>query len=374
MTDLPKTVQWVLDFLNINNTPGKPDLYRLPYELRNLKRPPIPKDLSKLMPISSGYRDADTGYEWKNIKKPKKINIYKLEMQLQEIRDKKKLLLQRKLPDKKEEEIEKLIKQQEEEIISALNNRDKRSEVIKTLNPAKDLKFVGINNDPTLEDFKQFFLKEGIPPLKGKELILENGKHISSLDGRLFDDRPKNNSEPGYYAYHDNRPIEYGLYLLLLETVWGELSRILSNKVWGTKTRENEGTGYAPLLSYLRHIRKLHQDCLIKDKKRFEGTEFGKRVSMVINSIEYEKPLPHYGMLPTALYARVLDLRINHEKLCSRLKQCPCCGSFFIVKEKKKPKKYCDDKCKAFFKPPSRQDDREAKKVTREEKKDNLIV
>lgn len=111
---------------------------------------------------------------------------------------------------------------------------------------------------------------------------------------------------------------------------------------------------------------------MIKDKKRFEGTEFGKRVSMVINSIEYEKPLPHYGVLPTALYARVLDLRINHEKLYSRLKQCPCCGSFFIVKEKKKPRKYCDDKCRAFFKPSSRQDNKEAKKVAWEKKKDNL--
>ena len=129
----PETVQWLLDFLNINSTPGKPDLYRLPYELRNLRRPPRPKDLSKLMPVLFGYRDADTGYEWQNIKKPKKINIHKVEMQLQEIRAKKKLLLQRILPDKKDEEIEKLIKQQEEKIISALNNRDKTLEEIKSL-------------------------------------------------------------------------------------------------------------------------------------------------------------------------------------------------------------------------------------------------
>ena len=67
----PETVQWLLDFLNINSTPGKPDLYRLPYELRNLRRPPRPKDLSKLMPVLFGYRDADTGYEWQNIKTQK---------------------------------------------------------------------------------------------------------------------------------------------------------------------------------------------------------------------------------------------------------------------------------------------------------------
>lgn len=31
---------------------------------------------------------------------------------------------------------------------------------------------------PTLDDFKHFFIKEGIPPLKDEELLLENGKPI----------------------------------------------------------------------------------------------------------------------------------------------------------------------------------------------------
>ena len=83
-------------------------------------------------------------------------------------------------------------------------------------------------------------------------------------------------------------------------------------------------------------------------------------------------PLDDYHKLRECVSSHIKDLFFNRRALHSLLRQCPCCGSFFIVKEKKKPKKYCDDKCKAFFKPPSRQDDREAKKVTREEKKDNL--
>ncbi len=39
--------------------------------------------------------------------------------------------------------------------------------------------------NPTLEDFKQFFLKEGIPPKKGTELLLENGKSLACLNAEI---------------------------------------------------------------------------------------------------------------------------------------------------------------------------------------------
>ena len=48
MTNLPESVQWVLDFLNINNIPGQPNLYLLPYELRKLKREPRPRKTTNL--------------------------------------------------------------------------------------------------------------------------------------------------------------------------------------------------------------------------------------------------------------------------------------------------------------------------------------
>ena len=369
MTNLPKTVQWVLDFLNINIKPGQPNLYSLPYELRNLKRPPILKDLSKLMPISSGYRDADTGYEWQNIKKPKKINIHKVEMQLQEIRAKKKLLLQRILPDKKDEEIEKLIKQQEEEIISALNNRDKRSEVIKTLNPAKDLKFDGINTAPTLEDFKQFFLEKGIPPTKGKELLLTNGQLLESLNAEI--ERPADWREQFVYR----PPFEERLYIEIIE-VWGELSRILSNMVWGTETYENEGTGYKSLQFYIETIKNLYLECWkgdelpAEDGVTFDGKKFKGRYSLVINSMNNKEPFPHYGMIPHALYACIMDFGINHKEIHQCLRQCPYCGKFWRPEKKRgRPEKFCSDVCRERHDDQSREANKKSVETTRKHQK-----
>ncbi len=85
------------------------------------------------------------------------------------------------------------------------------------------------------------------------------------------------------------------------------------------------------------------------------------------NYIFKEKPI-----IPGVLYDCIANSGIDDQEICSRLKKCPCCNSFFIVKEKKKPKKYCDDKCKAFFKPRSRQKDRGVKKKARKDKKDKL--
>ena len=372
----PETVQWLLDFLNINSTPGKPDLYRLPYELRNLRRPPRPKDLSKLMPVLFGYRDADTGYEWQNIKKPKKINIHKVEMQLQEIRAKKKLLLQRILPDKKDEEIEKLIKQQEEEIISALNNRDKRSEVIKTLNPAKDLKFDGINTAPTLEDFKQFFLEKGIPPYKGKALLLENGKPLSSLNIKSYNNRPKNNNDHGFYDYYQDNPrIEY-TFDKVVSNEHCELSRILSNMVWGTKTYENEDTGCKSLRGYLKRIEGLYLECWKGDEVPAEsgrtswGAPYRGRYDIVSDSKGNKEPFPHYGMIPHALYACIMDFGFNHEESLPRLKQCKYCGTFWIPEKKRgRPRKFCSDVCRERHDDQTREANKEAVKNTRKHQK-----
>lgn len=73
--------------------------------------------------------------------------------------------------------------------------------------------------------------------------------------------------------------------------------------------------------------------------------------------------------MPKTIYNAVFSLWTNRKGSRSRLKQCPCCGSFFIVKKERKrgrPQKYCPKKCEDRFNYPSRSVGRETKKKTRE--------
>jgi|SRR3989304_2748895 len=378
MTDLPKTVQWILDFLNINSTPGNPNPYRLPYELRKLKREPKPKEIERtnLTIETNRIIEKTTGKVWRiKYNKPEDtVNFFELERQVLERRAEREKFL--KELEKKYPSIRKVYEKRSE-LMKETVLKQNDSEVIKKLK-SKDIKieFEGINNAPTLEDYKKFFLEKGIPPYKGKDLLLENGKPLSSLDIKSYNNRPKNNSEPGFYDYYEDNPrIEYTFRTVVAETR-SELFRILSNMVWGTKTYENEGTGYESLRSYMRQIIDLYLECWKEDEvpaadgKTSWGTPYRGRYTMVIDSMQNKEPFPHYGRVTHALYACIMDFGINHKELHQYLRQCLHCGRFWRLKKKRgRPEKFCSDVCRERHDDQPREANKKSVETTRKHQK-----
>ncbi|GEM_PF-4379876 len=354
MTNPPKTVQWVLDFLNINNTPGKPD------PDRSLKRPPRPEITSSLKLADNEHTiiDENTGYRWriKDNKPQERIDSVVLLAHLRELEQRKMELLrsltkgqkQTRQPKKKKikpieelsglEVIEELQKFQSEKGEDAIPNQNIR-EIIK--NPDKDIEFVGIIHAPTLEDYKQFFMEKGIPPLPGKELLLENRESLSTLDVEAFRNRPKNNNDQGFYNYYqDNPPIEHRFFSAVDDVRFG-LALFFNNLVDGTAT-------YKSLVLHISHIKDLWRKSLFKDKP----------------------------VIPGVLYACIANSVIDGQEIYSRLRRCPCCGSFWILDNMKKrgrPQVHCGNKCKGIFNYPSRPKGNETQQKHRDSLKDIKI-
>lgn len=290
LKDTPKSVRWVLDFLNINCKQNEcTNSWRFPSGInRELKRPPLLKSHIKKSPESIEIKD-------------------------------------RKIIDKTKGYVWYLV---------AITN--KKVEWI----------FDGKQSVPTITDFKNFFLNAGIPPEKGNELLLENGKPLKDLNTKVK--RPENWFEPGYY----DPPFEVELYSQLL-SIWGELTRILSNMTWGTKTYDYERPAPEVLQSYTEKIKDLYLKCWKEDEvpaedgKGYDGVEYRGRYSVVIDSMHNKEPFPHYGMIPHAIYACIMDFGINHKELHSLLKQCLYCGSFYIKNDKRKI--FCGASCEKKF-------------------------
>ncbi|MCF6155702.1 MAG: hypothetical protein E3K36_10700 [Candidatus Brocadia sp.] len=361
MEDIPETVQWVLDFLNIKSKPGHPNQYMFPYERRYLKRPPLPQDVSHLVLEHDRIINKVTGYEWQIIKKKPTINISKIEEELKKLRERRKKLLEEhhELIDYYEDMVKK-----SEKIVPKQNN----SEVLKRLDSKKDIIFGGINAAPSLKDFKEFFLKAGITPKRGDELVTEDGRPLSSLNPEI--------KPPGSFNFSDEWKLHFEnrFYSQLLD-IRGELSRILANLVWNTKTYDNERPASEVLQSYMETIRKPYlewwkeDELPAEDEETFDGRKYRGRNTLVMDSMQYKKPFPHYGMIPHAIYACILDFGINNKELHSRLKQCPLCGTFFIrIKSKGQPRKYCKG-CEDIFNQPSRKKNSKASQECKRRKK-----
>ncbi len=202
---------------------------------------------------------------------------------------------------------------------------------------------------PTLEDFKQFFLKEWIPPKKGTELLLENGRSLESLNTEV------KYPETWYMPTYDNYPFELKLFVQISE-LWGEFCRILGNMIHGTKTYDNEGTAEESFNHFKKTITEKYIECLdddeIPDKGGYSknrGADFRGIRDVIVGGVFEIDSFPHYGMLPQALYASILDFSCNHKKRLSRLRQCPLCGTFFYPKQRGRPSDYCTNECKKVF-------------------------
>ena len=304
MTNLPKTVQWVLDFLNMNTTPGIFNPQELPVKL---KRPPLPqkKNLPNLVIENGLIIDKSTGYQWRE----KEVNVSKLEKKLEALRDKERKLLE------KNPELTEYAALLEEKFAEKI--RQNELDVEKKLKSiGKNIIFEGVNNPSTLKDYKKFFLKKGIPPYKGKGLLLENHEPLSSLDIKSYNNRPKNNSEDGFYDYHQNNPPIELMFCKAVVNVRCDLAIILSDLVMmGTET-------YKSLVLHISHIKDLYRLYSLENKH----------------------------IIPGGLYNCIANSGIDNQEICSRLKQCPCCGKFWIEKPAShRPKVFCCKKCKDAF-------------------------
>ena len=216
---------------------------------------------------------------------------------------------------------------------------------------------------PTLEDFKQFFLTEGIPPIKGTELLLENGKPLESLNTEV------KYPETWYTPTYNDLPFELKLFVQISE-LWGELCRILGNMTHDTKTYDNEGSADESFNHFKKIITEKYIECLdddeIPDKGGYSenlGSDFRGIRNVLVDGVYDIDSFPHYGMLPQAIYACVLDFCRNHKTLL-RLKQCLYCGKFEIEKATKsvrgRKRIYCSDECEDRFNRPSRKANRDS--------------
>ncbi len=222
MTNLPETVQWVLDFLNINKTPGI--FYPQTFPAKH-KRLPLPQkqDLPNLVIENDCIINRSTGDKWiiRNKKLEKTTNTFALKRELEEINTRLKELLGKDF---------------DEEIVNKGGKGQNELDAVKKLVSSKDMEkkiqYWGNTAVLGLENYKDFFLKNGIPPFKGKELLLENHEPLSTLDTESFAKRPKRNDEPGFYEYYqDNPPIEF-MFSKKVENVCCELSSNLRDLVW----------------------------------------------------------------------------------------------------------------------------------------------
>jgi len=101
-----------------------------------------------------------------------------------------------------------------------------------------------------------------------------------------------------------------------------------------------------------------------------EPPKVGLMNGKLVNGLEY----PHDKTPTQAACAYILDYWHNHKDLHRQVRQCNCCGTFWI--EDKPRKKYCCKKCEDRFNQASRQVTRESVKKQREAlaKKNEKIV
>ena len=334
MTNLPKTVQWVLDLDNIYKTPGKFNSNIYPSKF---KRIPIPqkKDLPNLVIKNDRIINRSTGDHWSIIEEASNINSFELEREIEALKAKKRELLG-KYPEMREilQESGALIKKKYTEE-KRQNELDAVRKLVSSKDIEKKIQYLGNTAVLGLENYKEFFLKNGIPPFTGKELLLENHEPLSTLDTESFAKRPKRNDEPGFYEYYENNPPIEFLFSKEVGNVCGELSRVLRDLVMGAGT-------YKSLVLSIAHIRNLYRNYIFKDKP----------------------------IIPGVLYACIANSGIDDQDICSRLRQCPYCGRFWIAKKSRgRPREFCCEKCSTRSDDQTREVNGIASKKSKEQKK-----
>ncbi len=304
-------VQWVLNFLNLGCIPGEPNPWRLPDEKRKLKRPPLPQNPSGLK-----KEEKIPGF-------PSFIDIKK-------------------------------------KYIFGLNDKGKYV-------------FDGRDSVPTTEDFRDFFLKYGIPPEKGEDITFCGNIKIKDWKTRK-PPADRDSTEFRQWLYFPTLGEELRIQIIEL---WKELSDKFLGVAWAPDAGKRKSV-YASFNSFIEHILKLYRKCLEEDEipakdyksnmgRGFEGYGINTITNKGLLSIE---PFFHYGDLPQALYAIILDFANHFKVLHEYLRQCPYCGRFWIPEKKRgRPDVFCDEICNMAFHKQSREKNKKTVATTREHQK-----
>lgn len=255
MEDIPKTVKWLLAFANLGCTPGilNPQRCKSFRKFRELDRPPTdqPANITSLKPSEWPHTRLDS-------------------------------------------------------------NRIKDEHGYTWLRTWGKPVFLGKDDYyPALQDFKDFFRKEGLPHTKVKDYV---DIVIPSRDGdhstfKLFLEGCEFTRDKFY------KSIEKEAYLFLksmLDVSWACF----------THTIQTEGNS-----SYFER-------------------EVKEYIYWFWRTYKGDPTLS--DTLPMALYATILDFWDNHRRLHPLIKQCVC-GSFFKENTGKKPKVFCHKKCNDVF-------------------------
>jgi len=221
--------------------------------------------------------------------------------------------------------------------------------------------FLGKNvHHPSLEEFRKFFLKAGIPPKETIESFLIDIHDTCSIRVFLKEDESGEN-----YIYKGILVSKNDC-----KETYPEIHRFL-NSFWIITWR-----------ALIRVIRMYNREEVRSFSiKELEDHVFKYYLMNQQNSSDYEKvPLDregrvfsHNNTLPCTIYAYILDLWYNHKELHSHLKHCQCCGKFWFEPENKRPGRkriFCSEDCKRIFHQQSRSDNLKAVKTTRDRLKE----
>jgi hypothetical protein len=287
MEDIPKTVKWLLEFANLGCKQGELNLQSLD-KISILKRPPV--------------------------KPPANIESLKFE------HDKPPL------PH------------------TALNTITDNTGY-QWLRTWGEPVFIGKDVYPALSEFKTFFTKNGLPPLKNIESIdivfQENsvklflkqdksGKNFIYKKCAIPKDTLLNIEMQGYQ---------------LLKAFW-----VITRKAFISTIREynREQAGFS-IMELKEFVYKQYREW---DN---ESTSFDRE----------GRTFTHDNTLPCAFCAYILDWWANYRELYQCVKPCPCCGSFWIAdntKRRGRIQKYCSEDCEIRFNQQSRTKDNSYKK------------
>lgn len=312
MNNLPDTIQWLIDFANLGCKPGELNPSRL-YELPKVKRPPVePPSIKPTHQDKPPIMLTGARYDaW--------LRIYNREKESTDIIDDKDGCVWQKKPN--------------EPFPIFIGKKEKFY--------------------PPLIAFKKFFLERGIPPKKLDEVV--EFKKISITDKIYENLLFLREDKDGKNILVNGKPLTKRLLLV----------------------KETELEAYEDLKRYMNvvsasffHMIQFETKIFTELKYAYEScTKESGKPDIPTGKVKFKPD----NTLPCAIYAYIFDLWFNHKELHSYLRQCKCCGLFWVIQEDRKRgrnRMFCSEACKRVFHQQSRSDNQKAVKTKRTRQKE----
>lgn len=225
----------------------------------------------------------------------------------------------------------------------------------------------------TLRDFRDFFSKSGIPNTEEKEsIVIRVDKEIEAgeflrlyLNDYSIGVKPKSSEEfkltltetditlldyTCEEIFENKEPHQAQYFLQDTLFFLADIHNTAIDFLYYTARENSLDISEIPLRKEMVLVDNVY-------RKYFENQGYGR--------VENNMPFSHDGTLPLVVYAALLDFW-STKTLRSCLKQCKCCGKFWIEEKiHTKPKVFCSEACKNVFHAQSREDNKKAVKNTK---------